>query len=41
MTIDAPPTAFGDLREWLECDYVVDVLNLGDGNAVLGAGSHR
>ncbi|KAG6991278.1 hypothetical protein G7Y79_00054g089070 [Physcia stellaris] len=37
---DVPPTKFGDLRARLDCDYVVNISNLGDGNAVLGAGSH-
>ena len=39
--ITATPLAFGDLRARLSCDYVIDVVTLGDGTAVVGAGSHR
>ena len=35
------PVVFGDLRARLSCDYVIDVVTLGDGTAVMGAGSHR
>lgn len=35
------PKVFGDLRTRLSCDYVVDVINLGDGIAIMGAGSYR
>ena len=37
----ATPVVFGDLRARLNCDYVVNVLDLGDATAVVGAGSHR
>ena len=40
-TDDLQPTAFGDLRPRLECEYVVDVVPLNsEGEAVVGAGSH-
>lgn len=38
---DLAQNAMGDLREPLECEYVVDcVPSFGGGQAVLGAGSH-
>ena len=39
-TEEPSPTVFGDLREKLNCEYVVDVLRSSDG-IILGAGSHR
>lgn len=35
------PIQFGDLREGLKCEYVVDVVSRPDGSAVIGTGSHR
>lgn len=35
------PVPFGDLREVLGGEYVVDVVGRGDGGAVLGLGTHR
>lgn len=39
-TEEPAPTVFGDLREKLKCEYVVEVLQSSTG-AVIGAGSHR
>ena len=36
-----PPTAFGDLRTRLGCEYVVDIVFTPNRTAILGAGSHR
>lgn len=36
------PTVFGDLREKLDCEYLVDVIPSDGGvEAIVGAGSHR
>ena len=40
-TKDAPPTSFGDLRRRLDCEYVVNILNPGDGRFFLSAGTYR
>jgi len=40
LTDDLPPTAFGDLRPRINCEYVVDVIPSGAGEAIIGAGSH-
>ena len=39
-TAEPAPTAFGDLRPNLDCEYVVDVIPSGS-EAIVGAGSHR
>ena len=39
-TEEPSPTLFGDLRETLECEYIVEVLRSADG-ILVGAGSHR
>lgn len=40
-TDEPSPTAFGDLRQRLDCEYVVDVTPSGGADAIVGAGSHR
>lgn len=42
-TEEPSPTAFGDLRPKLDCEYIVDVIHSGSGGveAIVGAGSHR
>lgn len=42
-TDESSPTAFGDLRSKLDCEYVVDVIPSGSGGvgAIVGAGTHR
>lgn len=40
-TEESPSVNFGDLRELLGCEYVVNVVGRPDGTAVAGAGSHR
>ena len=40
--VEEPPAVnFGDLREPLGCEYVVNVIPRPDGGAVLGVGNHR
>lgn len=39
-TEEPSPTLFGDLREKLSCEYVVEVLQSSEG-VLVGAGSHR
>ena len=40
--VEEPPAVnFGDLRETLGCEYVVNVMPRPDGGAVLGVGNHR
>lgn len=36
-----PPVNYGDMREALEGEYVVNVVRRPDGGAVLGIGTHR
>jgi len=38
---ESPAVNFGDLRELLGCEYVVNVVGRPDGSAVVGVGSHR
>lgn len=38
---DPAPSSFGDLREKLACEYVVDVINDGGDGALIAVGSHR
>ena len=40
-TKDVPPTLFGDLRTRLDCEYVANILNPGDGSFFLSAGTYR
>ena len=41
-TVEEPaPVHFGDLRERLRCEYVVNILPRPGGSAVAGIGSHR
>ncbi len=38
---EPPPVHFGDMRESIGCDYIVNVFARPGGGGVLGAGSHR
>lgn len=38
---DSAPTLFGDLRERLACQYVIDVINDGGDDAIIAVGNHR
>ena len=40
-TKDVPPTLFGNLRTRLDCEYVANILNPGDGSFFLSAGTYR
>lgn len=40
-TDESSPIVYGDLRSKLDCEYVVDVIPSGSGEAIVGAGSHR
>jgi WD repeat-containing protein 89 len=39
-TNDTPPIHFGDLRPVLQCDYVIDVVQISDKN-VIATGTHK
>ena len=39
--VEKEPSNFGDMRERLGGEYVVNVLGRGDGGAVMGVGMHR
>ena len=35
------PSKLGDLRSVLHCEYIVDIVPSGNGQAIIGAGIHR
>ena len=39
--VERDPSHFGDMRERLGGEYVVNVLGRGHGGAVIGVGTHR
>lgn len=39
--VNRVPSKLGDLRSELNCDYIVDVVPSGNGQAVIGTGIHR
>lgn len=39
--VNRVPSKLGDLRSALNCDYIIDIVPSGNGQAVIGTGIHR